>query len=542
MGIPSFYRHLCRRYPRLIGAGAGRPAEWLCLDFNCAMYHVLRKLPAGSGPVWEAGFRAAICDYMRTLVTVARPTQGVYVSCDGVVCAAKRRQQRLRRFKGPWTAQAEAAVRSGAVVTVDLEGEVVAGELASAGPAWDSTALTPGTVFMDALGADLQAAGRALATESRLEVIVSTTAEPGEGEHKLLAAMRARRPRSCTIYGLDADLILLALLLDAETGCDVALLREAQEFEGGRGGRDSEGGFRHLNVRALGNALVGIEGGVSARAARISDYVATMSLLGNDFLPRSLTRTVRDDGIPGLLDVLRREVWSARQSVVCPVTGRLLRSGVAAVVRTWASSEEADMLRAVDGALAERGSRGRVAAGKEGDPAEEEVAAWQALPARWCALGRLKSVKTGGLLPRWRSVVREDWRAGADARGYLEGLAWVWDYYSGRTPVCQGWVYDQHLPPLWGDVLAGLEAGAETYLEAPTVRWAEGLTPWIHLLAVLPAASARRLLPAAKLGLLETAPWYWPTEWSLFDVGRTQMWECEPVLPLIPEGVLRRLA
>lgn len=554
MGIPSFYRHLVRRYPRLVGGGPGRAAEWLCLDFNCAMYQVLRGQPtwpvaggAAEKATWEANFREAICAYMRELVSVARPTRGVFVGCDGVVCAAKRRQQRLRRFKGPWMARAEAAVRSAAVVSIDLEGEVVAADSGSGGgvaEGWDSTALTPGTAFMEALGADLQRAGADMAAWTGLEVIVSTTAEPGEGEHKLMAAMRARRPRSCTIYGLDADLILLALLLDAETGCDVVLMREAQEFESRKGSDSGEGGlFRHLVISDLGNVLAGIEGGATARAGRLRDYVATMTLLGNDFLPRSLTRTVRDDGIPALLDALRRELWSARRSVVCPTTGKLLGEGVAAVVRQWAATEEADMLRAVDGALGQRGSRGRVAAGKEGDMAEEELAAWQALPARWCALGRLKSEKTGGLLPTWRSVVREKWGAGADARAYLEGVAWVWDYYSGRAPVCQGWVYDRHLPPLWGDVLAGLEVGGGSpYLEAPPVRWAEGLTPWVHLLAVLPAESARRLLPAAKLRLLETAPWYWSTEWSLFDVGRTQMWECEPVLPLIPEGVLRRLA
>jgi len=536
MGIPSFYRHLVRRYPRLVGGGAGRPAEWLCLDFNCAMYQVLREQPPWPGEAggaaaaaWEAAFREAICAYMRKLVEVARPTQGIYVGCDGVVCAAKRRQQRLRRFKGPWFSAAERTVRK------------EAGGPEGSTEVWDSTALTPGTAFMDALGDDLKRAGADLAAWTGLEVIVSTTAEPGEGEHKLMAAMRSKKPSSCTIYGLDADLILLALLLDAETGCDVVLMREAQEFENRV--RGSEGAlFRHLVIRDLGNVLAGIEGGAEGRASRIRDYVAAMSLLGNDFLPRSLTRTVRDDGIPALLDVLRRELWSARRSVICPTTGRLLREGLLPIVKEWAATEETDMLRIVDNALAARFGKGRVPPGKEGDAAEEALATWQVLPARWCALGRLKSVKTGGLLPQWRSIVREGWSAGANAQAYLEGVAWVWDYYSGRIPVCQGWVYDRHLPPLWCDVLAGLEAEvAGRYLDAPPVRYAEGLTPWVHLLAVLPADSVRRLLPAEKQGLLTSASWYWPSQWSLFDVGRTQMWECEPVLPLILEGVLRSL-
>lgn len=524
MGIPSFYRHLCRRYGRLLGGGPGRAAEWLCLDFNCAMYQVLRDIPPPAVgeciATWETGFRAAICRYLEELVVLASPTRGVYVSCDGVVCAAKRRQQRLRRFKSPWMAAAEKAVIAGAGKS-------------TTSVSWDATALTPGTEFMAALGADLVAAGKELATCRGVEVIISTADEPGEGEHKLMSVMRSRKPRSCTIYGLDADLILLALLLDAETGSQVVLLREAQEFES----RVAEGGFRHLLIRELGNVLVGCGPG---RAGRIRDYVATMTLLGNDFLPHGLTRTVHDDGVPALLDVLRRDVWGARRSIVCPATGFILREGIRNVVRAWAATEEVDILRATEAAVSARTSKRRA---PEGDSVTEALAEWQATPARWCALGRLLSAKTGGLIPTWRSVVRESWGAGANGGAYLEGVAWVWDYYSGRG-VCQGWVYDRHLPPLWSDVLAALESGAgggEVYLVPPTVRWREGLAPWVHLLAVLPAESARRLLPEERLGLLRDAPWYWPTEWSLFDVGRTQMWQCEPVLPLIPEPVLRSL-
>jgi 5'-3' exonuclease len=503
MGIPSFYRLLCRKYARMLGGGAGRPAEWLCLDFNCAMYQVLRELPPGSGPVWEAEFRDAICKYLREIVALAAPTRGVYVSCDGVVCAAKRRQQRLRRFRST----------------------------GASGEAWDATALTPGTAFMEALGRDLTATGRGIAASGAgLEVIVSTTAEPGEGEHKLMAAMRARRPRTCTIYGLDADLILLALLLDAETGCDVQLLREAQAFES----RTAVGGFRHLCIRELGDVIAG--GGATVRAGRIRDYVATMSLLGNDFLPHGLTRTVHDDGVQSLLGILQRDLWAARRSVVCPVTGGLLREGVATIVRAWAATEERDMIRAVEAALVARTARVRAT-----DPVEAEKEEAERAPARWCALGRL-AAPTGALIPGWRSVIRDSWGAGRDGAAYLEGVAWVWDYYTGRAPICQGWVYDRHLPPLWEDLVASLDASESgPVLSPPPVRWGTALPAWTHLLAVLSEDSARRLLPAERLGLLRTAPWYWPKSWTLFDVGRTMLWQCEPVLPLIPEERLREL-
>jgi 5'-3' exonuclease len=493
----------------------GPRPEWLCLDFNCAMYGVLRRMPpleeGGSQAVWEDKFCAAIADYMGELVRLANPTKGAYVSCDGVVCAAKRRQQRLRRFKGPWQAAAEAEVRGSA------GGPAVPLERSSG---WDQNALTPGSAFMARLGDVLTAAGAHLSSQMGIPVQVSTTSEPGEGEHKLLRAMRAVRPASCTIYGLDADLILLAMLLEADTGADVRLMREAQEFEARRVDHDVAE-WRNLTIRGLSRALLP----VGSDAAAVRDYVAVMSLLGNDFLPRSLTRTVRDDGIPQLIDGLR-SVWAAGQHVVDPATGGLSNAGLLMLVSQWATTEEADMRAAV--VAAERAAERGPARGTS--PAETALKEWQGQPARWCSIRQMFAA------PEWRSWYRQGWQAG-DATGYLAGIAWVWDYYAGR-PVDQGWCYDAHLPPLWCDVAAALRGGAGP-VSAPAVQWPDSLPEWVHLLSVLPAESVQRLLPARAQELMKETPWWWPTEWSIFDVGRQQMWECEPVIPVIPESVLR---
>ena len=77
---------------------------------------------------------------------------------------------------------------------------------------------------------------------------------------------------------------------------------------------------------------------------------------------------------------------------------------------------------------------------------------------------------------------------------------------------------------------------------APPIAHPAALPEWLHLLAVLPAESVARLLPPSAQRLMAQAPWYWPTGWSLFDVGRRQIWECEPVIPMIPESLLRSWA
>jgi 5'-3' exonuclease len=513
MGIPSFYRHLCRKFPKLITQGSGPRPEWLCLDFNCAMYYVLRQMPpvssSSSVATWEKDFCKGIVSYMEELIVTAQPTTGVYVSCDGVVCAAKRKQQRLRRFKGPWASAQEAAVRAAA------GGAAICEERQSG---WDQNALTPGSAFMALLGDELTTGAARLGKRTGLAIEVSTTAEGGEGEHKLLRRMREVRPASCTIYGLDADLILLSMLLGSETGAAVRLLREAQEFEGGAGG------WRTLDICSLADVLV------SADARRVRDYVACMSLLGNDFLPRSLTITVRDDGIPRLLATLQT-VWAQGLRVVTD-SGAISRAGLLALLEAWASTQEEDMRLAVQNAARTAGRH----AGIGDSPADTAMREWNAQPARWNSIGLMMGVN-GTLRKDWQNIYRSVWRAGT-ADDYLKGVAWTWDYYTGR-PVDQGWYFREHLPPLWTDMVAALKVSEGEVIAGPPVVNVNPIPDWLHLLSVLPRDSVRRLLPPERQKFMDRSPWYWPSSWSLFDIGRSQMWECEPVIPVIPERILR---
>jgi 5'-3' exonuclease len=474
MGIPSFYRHLCRSHPTIITSKIVRPA-WLCLDFNCAMYHVLHKMEPGSDKIWEGKFRKAICAYLEEIVDLVLPTAGVYVSCDGVVCAAKRRQQRLRRFKGPYLTPSEG---------------------------WDQNALTPGSAFMASLAKDLIKKGASLQKSLSVPVIVSTTEEPGEGEHKLMAHMRSIQS-SCMIYGLDADLMLLAMLLVSEKGEPVHLLREAQEFEQGGAG------WRTVDIEALQAAL--LPDSPVPREKQTDDFVAAMSLLGNDFLPKSLSYTVRDDGIPKLIRILE-QLWSQGKTLV---NGSIDQDNLHFIIRQFASHEEEALVSACLNAVRQR------------TRANDR----DSLPAQWATILQLY----GGsrtLKPGWRSIYA-GWREETTAEEYLAGVAWVFDYYKGR-PVDLGWHYDHHLPPLWSDF-------AGSNISPPPLVYTTYLPAWIHLLAVLPEKSAIHLLKKSQLGLLKTHPLYWPTQFSLFDIGASQLWQTEAVIPIIPEELLRKL-
>lgn len=230
MGIPSYFKHLLNRYPRLLSAARPdkTPCSVLLVDFNCLIYGCVRS---GSLPVyshatrhdWETALLDEIKRYVVRIWSTAGKPGTVFLAVDGVVPMAKIRQQRLRRFKSVWMAARER-------------------EFGVRGPTdetWDTNSITPGTEFMERLSGAL----RQLCEARGPGWMFSGAEEPGEGEQKLMAWVRSRAAdipaASVAVYGLDADLILLCLLHAAMVAPNWtwSILRETQEFGGGGAAR-----------------------------------------------------------------------------------------------------------------------------------------------------------------------------------------------------------------------------------------------------------------------------------------------------------------
>ncbi|NDB87234.1 MAG: hypothetical protein EB127_31815, partial [Alphaproteobacteria bacterium] len=115
MGIPSYFRHILKKYPALIkGADSPNPhnTDILLLDFNCLIYGCLKSknLPVytpESERHWEDCLLEEIKTYVVSIWKVCNSPKTVFLAVDGVVPMAKIKQQRLRRFKGVWLAQKE---------------------------------------------------------------------------------------------------------------------------------------------------------------------------------------------------------------------------------------------------------------------------------------------------------------------------------------------------------------------------------------------------------------------------------------------------
>ena len=286
-----------------------------------------------------------IFDYIDRLFAMVRPRKLLYMAIDGVAPRAKMNQQRSRRFRAAQEAKEKAEEEEKLREQLRREGVNVPPKVES--EAFDSNVITPGTPFMGRLSAALQYyVHQRLNTDPGwrgVKVIMSDASVPGEGEHKAMHYIRQQRglkgfdPNTKhVVYGLDADLIMLAL---ATHEPHFWILREVV-FQKGQpepeapSVRDQILGetqkaskpaiarkpYQLLSVAVLREYLAMDLRPVSAGGHRVDlpfpldverlfdDFVFCCFFVGNDFLPHSPTLEIREGAIDLIMTIYRQEL------------------------------------------------------------------------------------------------------------------------------------------------------------------------------------------------------------------------------------------
>lgn len=525
MGIPSYYRTLCKNVPSLLQRKLPKESiiGSLYIDFNCIVYHCIRRpgtpiYPGEDGRIsWENKLIDIVCNYVKELETLCRPTQGVYIAIDGVVPMAKMRQQRKRRHKSVWLAAKEVAC-----------GKPISER-------WDSNCITPGTEFMERLALQLK--------KKDVSWIISSSDEPGEGEQKLFDEMRRRSGKLDTVvYGLDADLILMSMLYQVNNmSSTLWLFREETESGGKIMYNDDKEVYTYLNIPTLVNAISkGAGADSSTKASYIRDYTAAMILLGNDFLPHGIWFTIRDGGYYLLQELLE----NVRKTFGC-----LIKDGF-----EW----NVDALKYILGELASReevlltqwitkkfNSRPRISTEVVSDW-EKEMEAWNNSPITLREESvLLSSTNPVTLSNDWRSVYNEKFlkcknKVDLDyvLEKYISGLDWSLKYISfGQDAVSWTWMFPMSYPPLMSDIYNGLDKFSIT---GPT-DVNPNVTPQEQLALVLPIQSWRYVRDPLLKRLPTLFPYLWNFDLNFCTSGKKMMWECDPYVPLLLPSRLRFL-
>jgi hypothetical protein len=178
------------------------------------------------------------------------PTFAVIIAVDGPTNLAKIKQQRSRRYMS-------------------------AAEAHKDDP--DPASVTPGTPFMAELHTYLKGFIEKHRSDFPKYVYYSSHLDPGEGEHKIMSLLRSGKFSKKTpegvevgthiIYGLDADLAILSLINSQK---NIFLARERLDDV--------------ISIEGLKRMLIE-DAPPHLKDSVVRDFVAMITLLGNDFLP-----------------------------------------------------------------------------------------------------------------------------------------------------------------------------------------------------------------------------------------------------------------
>ena len=372
MGVPSFFRWLSRKYPKIISPviedppqvvdGVTLPLDYsaenpngeldnLYLDMN-GIVHPCSHPENRPPPETEDEMLLAVFEYTNRVLNMARPRKVLVMAVDGVAPRAKMNQQRARRFRSAKDAEIQNAEREREILQRESYGEIIDDSIRNK-KTWDSNAITPGTPFMDKLAAALRYwTAFKLATDpgwKNLQVVISDATVPGEGEHKIMNFVRSQRadpeynPNTThCIYGLDADLIFLGL---ATHEPHFKILRE-DVFAQGNGKpkknnknnntfaprteeekeeisqEEAKKPFLWLHVSVLREYLAAelwvprLPFTFDLERA-IDDWVFMCFFCGNDFLPHLPSLDVRENSIDILLDIWKVVLPQLKTYMTC---------------------------------------------------------------------------------------------------------------------------------------------------------------------------------------------------------------------------------
>lgn len=288
MGIPAYFSYIIKHNSKVLQSIHSTKIHHLLLDSNSIIYDCIQDNS-------EKEIILEVCKKLDYYIHLFKPSKSVYIAFDGVAPAAKLKQQRERRVKGYYIKQL------------------------SKNTGWNSAAITPGTPFMELLSKSIHEYFKP--KSSTIKIIISTSTEKGEGEHKLCQYLRDKNclHDNVVLYGLDADLIMLGLIHDRFCK-SIYLYRETPEFIKQLNRQLDPNKQYFLNIHIFKQDILKKmnygEIKSNYQKNRLYDYIFLCFLLGNDFLPHFPALNLRKNGMNTILDCYDKTIKRTTKSII----------------------------------------------------------------------------------------------------------------------------------------------------------------------------------------------------------------------------------
>lgn len=533
MGIPSYFSYIIKNYSNIIrnlqyfNSQHIFRFQHLYMDCNSIIYDAVHTLEKQL-PMVDADFESAIIDHViksiNDYILLINPNDTVFIAFDGVAPFAKMEQQRTRRYKSAFQSK------------LSFDSNI------PEKPSWNTSAITPGTEFMENLSTKIEYHFKHTEKQYRIkQMIVSCSNYPGEGEHKLFEKLREPLHANDTVavYGLDSDLIMLSIF-HLKYCKNIYIFREAPEFLKSAipvkvRGNDNEPHF--LDIQHLAASILIEMKCKYEDKQRIYDYVFLCFLLGNDFLPHFPAMNIRTHGITALLDIYRLYIGNyADRFFISKITGKIQWKNVGIFINAIAKREHEFLLN-------EYFVR---------DKFDKRFYPETTVEEKHDFLQNVPTIYRGDekyicpTEPMWESRYyktlfkcnREPDKIKEICMNYLEGLEWTFKYYTEGCPNWK-WKYNYHYPPLFVDLCKYIPHFEMDFINNLKIN-NKPFSPDTQLSYVL-AGQNQYLLPTKICNFLKSnyAELY-PDEYEFQWAFCRYFWEAHPLLPEISLELLEQ--
>lgn len=437
MGIPAYFSYIIKNHSNIITNFKKLNVTFSSLFMDCnsiiydAYYSILKECDQNiEFDVFINIIIDNVISSIENYVNIINPTKIVYIGFDGVAPFAKMDQQRNRRYK------------------TDFMSKIFINDNTKPQHKFTTSMITPGTYFMNILSQRIL-----FHFSNTPRFIVSTSDDPGEGEHKIFQYMREHYSSDETIavYGLDSDLIMLSLF-HFNLFENIFIFREAPEFMKSSIPVDivpsntKEPYF--INIKLLSSSIIHEMNCKFKNNNQIYDYIFLCFFIGNDFLPHFPAINIRTNGIQILLDVYRKHIGNYNDRSIIK-DNQINWRWVSTIISELAKNEHELILQ--DYTYRDKFDNWNWTESTQ----EEKEKLINNIPVIYRNLEKYIHPKEHFWEERYYKSLfhlnRDDNNVRNICNNYMEGLEWVYKYYTIGCPDWH-WKYNYHYAPLLCDL------------------------------------------------------------------------------------------
>lgn len=527
MGVPGFFLWLMKTYNKkykFIFDTIDIKIDYLLIDTNCLIHPICFKVLSENENLnniclLENKMINAILEYLEYIITFVNPNY-IYIAIDGVAPIAKIKQQRSRRFKSISDKKTFDIIKKKYNKPINYF--------------WNNSAITPGTIFMKKLH------NKILKWAEKYNIIYSSCYTPSEGEHKLLQFIRNNNEINKTylIYGLDADLIFLALSTNVD---NIFLLREKNQIIS----TEKSTILNYVNINIMKDCIVEtfksnltnhFDIQLLSKKNLINDFIFMCYLLGNDFLPHIPSLNIYNEGIKYLISIYCKTMIDLLEINYLLINNKINNKYFKTFISNLAEKEDEILKK-------EYHQNHKKFKNHFENEYEKEKYIIENLKFK---IEDPIMLGLDDLNESRKRYYKHYWNISDDeieefseklVIHYLIGIKWVTLYYFDTCPSWD-WYYPYDHPPFLYDINKYL-----ININKIKFKLGEPLEPFMQLLAVLPPQSSYLIPHSLKKLVLNTNSnlyYLYPYEFKQDFINKFKYWMGIPLLPPLDIELLKK--